>query len=190
MFEEFLASGTLNIVYALCVIISSIFVAILLLGAEVGDALDLDLDVDGDVDSGIDFLNISPFALATFASTFGIVGLFTRIWFDMAAPPSIMWALAFGLIVGGLGQAFFIFILSPSKSSHFSLNDDAVGREAEVVLTIPSDGLGEIAYDNKSGRVKLGARSASGKQIGRGQFVKIERINGRIALVHTDAPIE
>jgi hypothetical protein len=101
----------------------------------------------------------------------------------MEAIPSILWAAGIGIIFGIAAQALFIYVLSPSKSSHFSLSDDAAGREAEVIITIPGNGRGTIAFDNVSGRITLGARSATGKQIKRGEFVTIERIIGRIAVV-------
>jgi hypothetical protein len=63
------------------------------------------------------------------------------------------------------------------------LADDAVGRQAEVVITVPHDGLGQIAYDNVSGHITLGARSVSGHPIPRGSIVTIERVNGRVAVV-------
>jgi hypothetical protein len=181
MIEEFLASGTLNIVYASAVFVSFIFAAITLIGAEAGDALDIDFDADSD--GGFDFISISPFSLAMFGAAFGLVGLVTRLWLEMEAIPSILWAAGIGIIFGIAAQALFIYELSPSKSSHFSLSDDAAGREAEVIITIPGNGRGTIAFDNVSGRITLGARSATGKQIKRGEFVTIERIIGRIAVV-------
>jgi hypothetical protein len=179
--DELFASGTLNLVYVAIVAISFIFALISLLGAEVGDALDFDLDVDGDTD--FDFVNVSPFALATFGAAFGLVGLITRLWFDMAPIPSILWAAGLGALLGGLAQVLFIYVLSPSKSSHYSLQADAIGREAEVITTIPGKGLGEIAFNNVSGRVKLGARSVSGEEIPYGDVVIIKRIVGRVAFV-------
>jgi membrane protein implicated in regulation of membrane protease activity len=185
MLQEFLASGTLNLVYAGVVFTSFIFAVITLLGAEVGDAIDFDLDVDGD--SGFDFISISPFSLAMFGAAFGLTGLITRLWLEMDAIPSIIWATLVGVAVGGVAQAFFIYVLSPSKSSHFSLSQDATGREAEVIITIPGSGLGTIAYDNVSGRVTLGARSATGQPIDKGKLVTIDRITGRVAMVR---PVE
>jgi membrane protein implicated in regulation of membrane protease activity len=179
MLQEFLDTGALNIVYAITVFVSFIFAVISLLGAEIGEAFDFDIDA-GD---GFDFINISPFSLAMFAASFGLIGLITRLWFEMESIPSILWSLGLGLLVGGAAQAFFIYVLSPTKSSHFSLSDDAIGREVEVIITIPSDGLGQIAYDNISGRVTLSARSVTGEQIERGKNVKIEKITGRTAFV-------
>ncbi len=183
MLQEFLASGTLNIVYAVAVFTSFIFAVVILLGAEFGDALDLDLEADIDADSGVDFISVSPFALAMFGASFGLTGLITRLWLDMEAIPSVLWSAAAGLVIGAAAQAFFIYVLSPSKSSHYSLQRDALDRQVEVITTIPANGLGEIAYDNVSGRVKLGARSNTGKQIKRGVLVRIERITGRVAVV-------
>lgn len=179
MLEELFTSGTLNLVYAIIMGLSFLFALISLLGAEVGDALDFDLDTDTD----LDFVSISPFALAMFGATFGLVGLITRIWLEMEAIPSVLWATGLGLLFGGAGQAFFIYVLSPSKSSHYSLANDAIGREAEVITSIPDKGLGEIAYNNVSGRVKLGARSATGEPIAYGNIVVIKRIVGRVAFV-------
>lgn len=181
MLEELFNSGTLNLVYAAIAVLSFLYAVIALVGAEVGDALDFDIDTEGD--TGIDFIDVSPFALAMFGSTFGLVGLLTRLWLDMETTPSILWAVGSGVVVGAVAQTFFIYVLSPSKSSHYSLQQDAIGREAEVITTIPSKGLGEVAFNNVSGRVKLGARSATGEEIGYGNVVIIKRIVGRVAFV-------
>jgi membrane protein implicated in regulation of membrane protease activity len=185
MFQEFLASGTLNLIYAGLILISLIYAIIALVGAEFGDALDIDMDMDVDADTGLDIASVSPFAMAMFGATFGLTGLITRIWLEMEAIPSILWAVGIGIIVGGLAQVLFIYVLSPSRSSHFSLSDDALGREVEVIVTIPTNGLGQIAYYNISGRVTLGARSADGKQIKRGESVTIEKVTGRVAFVRS-----
>jgi hypothetical protein len=153
-----------------------------LVGAELGDILDFDVDAESE---GIfDFVSISPFALAMFGSIFGLVGLITRIWLEMGPIPSILLSVGSGFIIGAAAQAFFIYVLSPSKSSHFSLADD-VGREAEVIISIPSNGLGQIAFNNVSGRVTLGARSSTGQEINNGDLVTIEKIVGRVAIVRS-----
>lgn len=187
MLQEFLASGTLNLIYAGLILISLIYAVIALVGAEFGDALDIDMDVDVDADTGMDIASISPFAMAMFGATFGLTGLITRIWLEMEAIPSVLWAVGVGIVIGGVAQVLFIYVLSPSRSSHFSLADDAIGRQVEVIITIPNSGLGQIAFDNISGRVTLGARSATGKQIKRGDSVTIEKITGRVAVVR---PVE
>ena len=183
MIQDFFSSGALNLIYAAAVLISFVFAMMTLIGAGVGDVLDIDFDADIDADADIDFLNISPFGLAMFGAAFGLTGLITRVGFDMGAASSLFWATVFGLIVGALAQVLFLYVLSPSKSSHYSLADVASGREAEVIITIPAEGLGTIAFDTVSGRVTLGARSSTGKQISKGQSVFIEKVNGRAAVV-------
>ena len=183
MIQDFFSSGALNLIYAAAVFVSFIFAMMMLFGAGIGEAFDIDFDADVDTDADVDFLSISPFALAMFGAAFGVTGLITRIALDVGAGASLFWATVCGLVVGALAQVLFLYVLSPSKSSHYSLADVAVGRDAEVIITIPAEGLGTIALDTVSGRVTLGARSAMGKEIAKGQTVAIEKINGRIAVV-------
>jgi hypothetical protein len=181
MLENILSAGALTIAYAIILIVSFLFALLSLIGAEIGDLFDFGADVGSE---GIfDLAAISPFALAMFGSTFGFVGLLTRLWLEMDSIPSILWSAGIGLVVGIIAQLLFIYVLSPSKSSHYSLTSDAIGREAEVIITIPDDGAGTIAFDNVSGRVTLGARSSSGRQIRTGKTVIIEKIIGRNAVV-------
>ena len=181
MLEELFSSGALTLIYAVILLISFVFAVMSLVGADFGDAMDVGLDAD--VDADMSFISLSPFVLAMFGAAFGLTGLITRLYLDMAPLPSILWATAVGLVGGILAQILFLYVLSPSKSSHYSLQDDAKGREAEVIITIPADGVGTIAFDNVSGRVTLGARSAANEEIKRGAFVTIERITGRVAVV-------
>lgn len=181
MLTEFLASGTLNIVYAGVLLVSFAFTLLSLIGAEIGEVFDFDFDLDGD--TGFDFINISPFAMAMFGAGFGLTGLVTRIWLGMEAIPSLLWASGLGLLIGALAQTVFIYVLSPTVSTNFSLEEDAAGREAEVTVTIPGNGLGSIAYNNITGRVTLGARSENGRKISSGTIVEIQRVSGRVAVV-------
>lgn len=180
MIQELLNSGALNITYAGVLLISFLFAVMSLLGAELGDVLDFDVDVEGD---GIDFINISPFALAMFGSIFGLTGLITRMTMGMGAIGSLLWATLLGVIIGIGAQAFFITVLAPSRSSHIAIEDDAAGRSADVITTIPATGKGIIVYENRSGRVQLGARSVDGTPISTGEAVIIEKVAGSVAFV-------
>ncbi len=181
MFNEFLSSGTLNIVYASILMVSFLFTLLSLMGAEVGEVLDFDFDFDGD----LDFISVSPFAIAIFGAFFGLAGLVTRLWAGMAPIPSLMWSTGVGLGGGIAAQLFFIYVLSKSVTQTYSLQEDAVGREAEVTVTIPKAGLGSIAYNNNTGRITLAARCEVGTKIVAGSSVQIEQINGRVAIVKT-----
>lgn len=183
MLEELFSSGALTLIYTVILLISFVFAVMSLVGADFGDAMDV--GIDADVDADMSFISLSPFVLAIFGAAFGLTGLITRLYLDMNPLPSILWSTAVGLAVGALAQVLFLYVLSPSKSSHYSLQADAKGRKAEVIITIPPDGVGTIAFDNVSGRVTLGARSANNEEIKRGAVVTIERITGRVAVVHT-----
>ncbi len=179
--QDLFSAGALGCVYALVAFVSFLFAVMSLIGTDFGDALDF--DVDADADTGFEFANVSPFALATFGATFGLVGLITLIWFEMEPIPSILISTVSGIVIGGLAQLLFLYVLSPSKSSHYSLEKDAVGIEAQVTITVPAKGQGQITFSNVSGRVQLGARSATGEEISTGKIVVIERIVGRAAIV-------
>ncbi len=185
MLKEFSTWSALTCVYAFVAAISFLFAVLSLIGTEFGDVLDV--NVDADADAGVDFASVSPFALAVFGATFGLVGMITSVWLELNPIPSILIATLAGLAVGALAQALFLYVLSPSRSSHFSLEKDAIGREAQVTITIPAAGQGQVTFNNVSGRVRLGARSASGESIANGEFVIIEKITGRNAVVR---PVE
>jgi membrane protein implicated in regulation of membrane protease activity len=171
----------LDLVYAAIVIISFLFAFLSLIGAGLDQIFDFEIGSDGE--GPFDLVGISPFSAAVFGSAFGLTGLITHLWLDMEAIPSILWATGVGIVFGGAAQVLFLYVLSPSKSSHFSHEKDSVGREAEVTVAIPSKGLGQISYTNVSGRVRLGARSESGEEIETGELVVIKRIVGRVAVV-------
>lgn len=181
MLEDIFSNSALNIVYGIVLLISFIFAVISLMGAEFGDVVDIDSDIDADPE--LDFVNISPFALAMFGAAFGVTGLITSIALGMGPFASLIIAFIAGLIIGLAAQVLFFKVLSPTKSSHYSLAEDAVGRNAQVIVTVPNDGVGTIAFDNVSGRVTLGARSITGKAIPTGVPVRIDDVTGRVALV-------
>ena len=121
--------------------------------------------------------------MAMFGAAFGLAGLVTRIVYDMPAIPSVLWSALAGILVAGLAQALFIYVLLPTTTSHVKLTDDATGRTVDVIITIPSKGKGTVAYDGKAGRVTLAAISSNGRKINNGESVVVEKIVGRVAYV-------
>ena len=180
MLQDFADLSTLDFIYIIVLGVSFIFALMSLLGAEAGHALNMDVHVDSHT---LDFVHVSPFALAAFGATFGLAGLLTRVWLGMSAMNSVLWAAGAGLVFGIAAQAVFVYVLSPTKSSHYSLEKEAVGQAATVIVTIPADGRGQIALDLANGRITLGAQSDVGKSIHTGEAVVIDRIIGRIAFV-------
>lgn len=187
---EIITSDSLVLIYAILLALSLVFVVLNLIGADLGDAFDFDLDLDFDVDieaeadPGFNFPSISPFAIAVFMASFGAFGIFTRLGMGMTQIGSIGVSMFVGLLFGAAAQALFVYVLSPTKSSHFSLADDAEGRRADVIVSIPANGKGTITFDNASGRLTLAAQSKSGQPINTGKSVIIEKIVGRVAHVY------
>lgn len=146
-------------------------------GADAGIDVDMDVDVDGDVDNG---LSISMMAIAFFISAFGAFGILgTSLGLNVL---SLFLALGGGMVFGVLGQAFFVYVLSPTTNS--MVNQSAlVGTLAEVTTPIPQDGIGQIALVAGGGRMTLSARSVGGESIVRGTEVRVEKIVGSVALV-------
>jgi len=60
---------------------------------------------------------------------------------------------------------------------------DVLGALAEVSVTIPKQGMGEIAYVSGGARQTISARSADGTEFKQGTSVKVLRVDQGVALV-------
>lgn len=125
----------------------------------------------------------NPLVIASAVATFGGVGVIGKAGFRMGDLTSAVIALAFA---GGIGAAIFFgiikFMYGSQSDSTFSLAD-LIGLEAEVITSIPENGMGEIAYTFNGMRNSLPARTSGGEKITRGSVVRIKDISGNIALV-------
>lgn len=135
-------------------------------------------------DSGSDLLRAAGLSLGVAAVVFGLVGLLTELILRTSQTSSVLWSLAAGLMAGFLTQVILV-----GRSRHratenaSSLEHDIVGQEAEVIIAIPADGLGEIACRDDDGLIHLGARSLTGRAIPAHERVMIERVTHRVAIV-------
>jgi hypothetical protein len=111
------------------------------------------------------------------------VGVITIQLFDVSPGMSLIISLASGLASGGLMYLFYSQFLIRSQASSELRRGELVGMHAEVTIPIREDSPGQVAYETKSGRMSSMARSADGKPIRRGQFVKIEGTIGYQVLV-------
>jgi hypothetical protein len=127
-------------------------------------------------------VGISTLAIASAISAFGAFGIASRALFHLSDGVSLLVALAGGLVIGGLAQAFFIYILVPTATTTFKA-DSLIGHSAEVITAIPEDKLGQIALVASGSRVTFGARASDGSAVERGTTVTIEKIVGGVAYV-------
>ncbi|KYD21530.1 hypothetical protein B4110_0373 [Parageobacillus toebii] len=84
---------------------------------------------------------------------------------------------------------FFVFI--PLRSAETSLNyseTDLEGSLAKVIVTVPSDGFGEILLQRKSGAISKPAKSMDNEEIASGTEVIIVKMENGIAVVAKHDP--
>lgn len=197
--SEFFAESPIHIVYGVALMIGVLYAGFLVFFHGIGDALgdlgfdvDLDTGFDGDLanidtlvdsDGVSDAAGVSMLAIASFVTAFGGLGLVSASLFGAGTLVSFVIALIGGLLFGIAGQAFFLYILSPTISSEVR-QAQLIGRVAEIITPIPSDGVGQIAFVAEGSRMTFSARAVDEKRaIVRGTPVRIERIVGGIAYV-------
>lgn len=144
------------------------------------------LDASGHVDAGHPHPISGP-VIATFVTGFGAGGVIAHY--------GLRWSLLGGLVLAsGVGiflavAAFLVmeFIFSQAQAGSEFTVEEIVGREAEVITTIPESGPGEIAFVIKGQREVSAARSADGSTIAKGRLVVIEKVVGATYFVRVKA---
>jgi F0F1-type ATP synthase assembly protein I len=134
-------------------------------------------------DMGFTLLRAAGFSLGVGALVFGVVGLLTERYFGMSPTSSVLWSLAAGLMIGFGTQILLVWRSVRREGEELEITYDIAGREAEVIIAVPADGLGEIAFQDDKGLIHLGAHSAGGRPIAAGMKVIIERVARNVAIV-------
>jgi hypothetical protein len=173
-----------TVLYVILLAVGVIYAIVILIGSNVIDIPGIDFDFGG-ADGG-DFLKIpslSPIAIASFVTAFGMFGLI-GLWLGNGSQVvSLLWAAGGGLVFAALAHlSFTYFLIRPQGSSEVT-RKDVIGAEAEVITPIPADSVGEIALVAQGGRITYPAKSATGKAIKRNTTVVVERLVGGIAFV-------
>jgi len=126
---------------------------------------------------------LSPITIATFVTTFGGIGVLCLQLFGTSPPMSLVWSTLGGLVAGGGMFLFYSQFLIRSQASSELRRGELIGLDAEVIVPIGESAPGQVAYETKSGRMTSIARSADGKPIPRGSYVRIVRTIGPQVLV-------
>ncbi|HYO90988.1 MAG TPA: hypothetical protein VEQ40_05100 [Pyrinomonadaceae bacterium] len=155
-----------------------IFLLLSLLFGEIFESFGIDADAGGGVDGhGI----IDSRVLSVFVTTFGGVGaICTQLGLGVLA--SSMAGLASGVALGGVVSLFGRFLYKQQASSSVS-SSQLVGRTAQVTVTIPAGGIGQISCRIGEERVEKIARSHEGDELRSGMLVRIEEIAGDSVIV-------
>ena len=127
--------------------------------------------------------SLSPVTIASFVVAFGAAGIVATQAFNISGMGSVLWAVLGAFVIAILSHfAFFYLLIAPQGSSEVT-HRDIVGAVAEVTVTIPAGGMGEVTFVAQGGRVTYPARAAGTSPILRGTPVLISDFSGTVVTV-------
>ncbi len=122
---------------------------------------------------------LSPTVIASFITAFGGLGI---IFHEIPATKSAWISAPLSAVGAALIASLFLWLLrqvfAHTQGSSESKIASVVGIEAHVVSSIPSAGVGEIAYVQAGTRYTAPAREETGQAVASGRAVKVVRIIG------------
>jgi membrane protein implicated in regulation of membrane protease activity len=124
-------------------------------------------------------------SVAVFLTAFGGFGAI-GVRSGLGVVPSALLGLASGLVLGGAVALFGRFLYSQQSTSSVS-GSQLVGRTAQVTVTIPAGGVGQISCRIGEERVEKIARSREGGELKSGALVLIEEFTGDSVIVSPGA---
>jgi hypothetical protein len=180
---------TIGLFYVTLLVIGFLYSVVSLLAGWVSDlGGDFHVDAAGHLDAGHPS-PVSGTTIATFITGFGGGGVVAHYWLKWSLLGSLGIALASGLVVAAAAYAILDFIFEETQAGSEFAVAETVGRDAEVIIAIPSGGVGEVAYIMRGQREQSAARSVDGEAIAKGLPVVIDRVSGPTAYVRRkDAP--
>jgi membrane protein implicated in regulation of membrane protease activity len=179
-------------------IAASLFVIVTLVMGEVGEMFGGDHDFDhggheGTPDHDLGVGHTSDMAglkaphlfsfriIITFVSGFGLVGAIAS-WAGSSILASCTYGVIAGLVMAGLMYVFVSYLASQQASINIS-DSDMLNKEAQVVVKIPPDAVGQVQFNTTTGTMTKLAMSIDHTEIPEGAVVKIEKITGQTAFV-------
>ena len=136
------------------------------------------LDIDGGA-HGPGFIDAR--AISVFITSFGGFGAI-GIQMGLGVLASSLLGLASGVVLGGIVSLFARFLYGQQASSSVSASQ-LVGRTAQITVTIPAGGIGQISCRVGEERVEKIARTRDGVELKAGALVRIEEIAGDSVIV-------
>lgn len=125
-----------------------------------------------------------PLSLGVGLFVFGVAGLVLAPVLDQQGiERSVVVALGAGLLAAFIAQVALYYWAAGRALPPSIAQEPQAGQQAEVILPIPANGVGQIVYETEAGRMTIGARSATTEGIAAGQTVLVERVGNRMAVV-------
>ena len=196
MLDVFSSFSTLNCVYFIMLMAGIIWTVVVLIGGAVSDVdvpdldvpgIDFDMDHDLGFDHGsVDVSPLSPITIASFVTSFGALGLIATQLFSVRDSVSLIFAAAGAAVIASGMFLFYSRVLVAGQGSSTLQMSDIRGSKAEVIIPIPKNGLGQVAFVAKGSRTTWGARSVDGKPIASGVIVTIQAVTGDTVFVNRE----
>ncbi len=143
---------------------------------------DIHLDAGGHLDAGT-MHPISGTVVATFITGFGAGGTVAHYYLGWSLTAGLGLATATGLVVAAAAFGILELIFKETQAGSEYTVEEALGREAEVITSIPAGGTGEVAYMARGQRVQSSARTIDDAAVAKGQLVVIEKVSGSTVYV-------
>lgn len=140
------------------------------------------VDAAGHLDAG-HMSPISGTTIATFITGFGGGGVVAHYWLRYELLGSLAVAIGSGFVVAAAAFLILDFVFKETQAGSEFAVSETVGRDAEVIISIPPGGVGEVAYIMRGQREQTAARAIDGEAIPRGSPVVIARVSGPTAYV-------
>jgi membrane-bound ClpP family serine protease len=157
---------------------------LLLVSALTGGDHDTAGDFDHAADAGHDVTGPKPLSLRVmflFVTTFGAAGAVAR-YYNFPNPVCAFIGTGCGLVVGTAGWQLMRVFWKQQASSTVT-QEDMKSVLGEVKIAIPEGGIGQVALVTRGQRLYPRARSADGKAIEEGAFVKVVESAGDCVVV-------
>jgi hypothetical protein len=126
----------------------------------------------------------SPTVISFFLFMFGGTGLLLQRAIGISSPFIHVPIAAASAMASGFGLAWVLYkVTTGLESNRLARLSDALAAPAEVTISVPAQGMGEIAYLSAGTRQTLSARSADGREYRQGSTVRVLKVADGVALV-------
>jgi membrane protein implicated in regulation of membrane protease activity len=146
--------------------------------------MDLGAHHGGGHHGGMHFPLLSPVTISTFIASFGGTGIILlKLKPEWGYAIQIPGAIGAALAVTGMVGYLFYKVFGNVQVSSAPREIELIGLEAEVTVSIPKDGMGQIGYLSHGTRFTSPAKSSDKVDLKTGDKVKIIRIDGNVYYV-------
>lgn len=181
--SEVFANVSAVTVFLTIAAVGFLFLLASLIFGDLTDQFGLHDGVGGGHDGGHGFIDSR--VIGVFVTSFGGFGAI-GVYLGLGVFASSMAGLASAFVLAGVVALFGKFLSSQQASSSVSAAQ-LVGRTAQVTVTIPAGGLGQVSCRFGEERIERLARSKSSDELKSGVLVRIDEIAADSVIVSLDA---